>query len=210
MLSDALPVIGRLPVRPALRVTLDPAERLANLPNRITLVRTVVAMALACWAFHAGGWGWLLAGYLAYWAGDIADGAVARARDEETIVGAVLDVVCDRACTFLLAGAFIATYPAVTGPLALYLIQFGVLDTMLTFAFLLWPGITSPNYFYRADRRIWWWNWSKPAKALNTTSVIVALVLGLSYGLIWLAWLAAGFATVVKIASIVRLARILR
>jgi CDP-diacylglycerol---glycerol-3-phosphate 3-phosphatidyltransferase len=183
--------------------------KLFGVPNRITLMRTLLAMVVAGWAFHAGGWGWLVAGYLTYWAGDIIDGAVARARHEETVIGAVFDVICDRACAFLLAGAFMVAYPDVIGPLSLYLIQFGVLDTMLTLAFLLWPGVISPNYFYLADRPIWLWNWSKPAKGLNSTAVIVALVLGHAFGVMWLAYLVAGIATVVKVASAVRLGRIL-
>jgi CDP-diacylglycerol---glycerol-3-phosphate 3-phosphatidyltransferase len=182
---------------------------LLGVPNRITLLRTLVAMGIASWAFHAGGWSWLVAGYLVYWAGDIIDGIVARARHEETVIGAVLDVVCDRACAFVLAGAFMVSYPEVIGPLSFYLIQFGVLDMMLTLAFLLWPGVISPNYFYLADRWIWLWNWSKPAKGLNSTAVIVALALGLSYDALWLPYLVAGVATVVKFASTVRLVRIL-
>lgn len=182
---------------------------LFGVPNQITLVRTLVAMAVAGWAFYDGYWGWLVAGYVIYWAGDIIDGIVARARREETVIGAVFDVICDRACAFLLAGAFMTAYPDVIGPLTFYLIQFGVLDTMLTLAFLLWPGVISPNYFYLADRPIWLWNWSKPAKGLNSTAVIVALVLGQAYDVMWLAYLVAGLATAVKIASAVRLVRIL-
>ncbi len=195
---------ARSPVRP------DLLEGLTGVPNRITLVRTVVSMLIAAWAFHAHDWRWLVAGYLAYWVGDMLDGAVARMRDEETVVGAVLDVICDRANTLLLAGAFIAMYDAVTVPLTIFLVQFAVPDTMLTLAFLLWPGVSSPNYFHRVDRPLYRWNWSKPAKAGNTSAVVLSLVLGLVTGVLWPAYLAATLASAVKLASVVRLLMILR
>jgi phosphatidylglycerophosphate synthase len=199
------PVAPVLPVNPY----ADERRLLLGLPNGVTLVRTVLAMAVSGWAFWSGDWTWLLAGYLAYWAGDILDGAIARSRREETVIGAVFDIVCDRACTFLLAGAFMIAYPGAIGALMVFVIQFGVLDTMLSLAFLLWPGVISPNYFHAADRPIWSWNWSRPAKALNTAAVIGALLLGHVSGVIWPAYVVAVLATVVKVATAVRLYRIL-
>ncbi|HEY9334436.1 MAG TPA: CDP-alcohol phosphatidyltransferase family protein, partial [Kribbella sp.] len=177
--------------------------------NRITLVRTVVAMVIAAVAFRTGALSWLVIGYAAYWIGDMADGAVARYRNEESVAGAVFDIVCDRACSFLLAAAFMATYPGTIGPLAIYLIQFGVLDTMLTFSFLLWPWMLSPNYFYKVDRPIYVWNWSKPAKALNTGAVVVSLVVAGQTGAQWLPYAVAVAACVVKVVSSYRLVMIL-
>ncbi|WP_343974817.1 CDP-alcohol phosphatidyltransferase family protein [Kribbella koreensis] len=183
---------------------------LLGLPNRITLARTVLAMLIATVAFATGDLAWLIAGYAAYWIGDIADGAVARHRDEETIAGAVFDIVCDRACCFLLAAAFMATYPTVIGPLAIFLIQFGVLDTMLSLAFLLWPDCISPNYFYRIDRHIYRWNWSKVAKALNTGAVVVSLLIASFIDAAWLPYEVALAGVVVKVVSLERLVAIVR
>jgi phosphatidylglycerophosphate synthase len=190
-----------LAVRPAL---------LLGVPNRITLVRTVVAMVIAAVAFRTGALSWLVIGYAAYWVGDMADGAVARYRNEESVAGAVFDIVCDRACSFLLAAAFMATFPATIGPLAIFLVQFGVLDTMLSLAFLLWPGTLSPNYFYKVDRPIWLWNWSKPAKAVNTAAVVISLIVAHQTGAHWLPYGVAIGALVVKVASTYRLLTILR
>ncbi|GAA1549462.1 hypothetical protein GCM10009804_02410 [Kribbella hippodromi] len=185
-------------------------DQLLGIPNRITLVRTVAAMTVATVAFHTGELRWLLAGYAAYWIGDILDGAVARARGEESLSGAVLDVVCDRACAFLLAAAFMATFPSTIGPLAIYLVQFGVLDTMLTLSFLLWPWTLSPNYFYKVDRPIYLWNWSKPAKALNTAAVVISLVVAHQAGALWtLPYAVAIAACLVKVVSAYRLIEIL-
>ena len=182
---------------------------LLGVPNRITLARTVIAMVVATYAFRTGELTWLVVGYFTYWFGDSLDGWVARRRDEESLSGAVFDIVCDRACSFLLAAAFMATYPGTIGPLAIYLIQFGVLDTMLTFSFLLWPWMLSPNYFYKVDRPIYVWNWSKPAKALNTGAVVVSLVVAGQTGAQWLPYAVAVAACVVKVVSSYRLVMIL-
>jgi hypothetical protein len=190
-----------LAVRPAL---------LLGVPNRITLVRTVVAMVIAAIAFRTGALSWLVIGYAAYWLGDIADGAVARYRNEESVAGAVFDIVCDRACSFLLAAAFMATFPATIGPLAIFLVQFGVLDTMLSLAFLLWPGTLSPNYFYKVDHPIWIWNWSRPAKAVNTAAVVGSLIIAHQIDAHWLPYSIAIAACVVKVSSSYRLITILR
>ncbi|MEU4289858.1 CDP-alcohol phosphatidyltransferase family protein [Kribbella sp. NPDC026596] len=183
---------------------------LLGVPNRITLVRTVVAMVIAAIAFRSGLLSWLVVGYAAYWLGDMADGAVARYRNEESVAGAVFDIVCDRACSFLLAAAFMATFPATIGPLAIFLVQLGVLDTMLSLAFLLWPGTLSPNYFYKVDRPIWIWNWSKPAKAVNTAAVVISLIVAHQTGAQWLPYSIALAACVVKVISSYRLIAILR
>jgi CDP-diacylglycerol--glycerol-3-phosphate 3-phosphatidyltransferase len=187
-------------IRPAL---------LLGVPNRVTLIRTVIAMAVATYAFRTEQLPWLVVGYFSYWFGDSLDGWVARRRNEESLSGAVFDIVCDRACSFLLAAAFMTTYPDTIGPLAIYLIQFGVLDTMLTFSFLLWPWILSPNYFYKVDRPIYLWNWSKPAKAMNTGAVVISLIVAGETGAQWLPYTVAIAALVVKVVSSYRLITIL-
>jgi CDP-diacylglycerol---glycerol-3-phosphate 3-phosphatidyltransferase len=183
---------------------------LLGVPNRITLIRTVVSMLVATFAFASGDLWLLVTGYVVYWFGDSLDGWVARIRNEETVSGAVFDIVCDRACSFLLAAAFMTTYPETIGPLAIYLIQFGVLDTMLTLSFLLWKDTLSPNYFYKVDRPIYVWNWSKPAKAVNTGAVVVSLVVAHQLDMLWLPYVVACAAVVVKVVSLVRLVAILR
>ncbi len=141
-------------------------------PNVITLVRTVGATALAAWAAATSSMTLLAVGYAVYWLGDMADGAVARWRDEKTRQGAVLDIVSDRACATMLATAFIVEQPSTALPLALFLMQFCVLDTMLSLAFLYWP-VDSPNDMHLVDTPLYRLNWSPPAKALNTAAVVL-------------------------------------
>ena len=73
-----------------------------------------------------------------------------------------------------------------------------VVDLYLSLAFLAWP-IRSPNYFYEVDRRIWRWNWSKPAKATNSALFAVLLLVT---GWWWAGLVIALALLVVKCASL--------
>ena len=119
------------------------------------------------------------------------DGWSARRLGQETRIGAVLDIICDRACMAVLAGAFLLLRPAAAVPMGVFLLQFMVLDCVLSLAFLGWP-IKGPNDFHVVDRVVYRLNWSPPAKALNTSAVVLAMLLG------WMAVaLALGLALIV-------------
>jgi CDP-diacylglycerol--glycerol-3-phosphate 3-phosphatidyltransferase len=79
-----------------------------------------------------------------------------------------------------------------------------VLDAHLSLAFLNWP-LRSLNYFYLVDRAIYLWNWSPPAKALNSGALVILMLVTRS-ALACLA-LALGI-TCVKAVSLARLHRI--
>ena len=175
-----------------------------TVPNLVTLVRTVGAVALAVAAIVSQSWLLLIAAYATYWIGDTLDGAVARMLDQETRAGAVFDIISDRACTSLCLAALLMFEPGMAVPLAIFLVQFMVLDTMLSLSFLMWP-LVSPNYFARVDRLVYRWNWSPPAKVLNTSAVVLLVLVSPSP--VWPALL-AGAVTVVKIASMVRVAKL--
>ncbi|MBL7253910.1 CDP-alcohol phosphatidyltransferase family protein [Actinoplanes sp. LDG1-01] len=142
-----------------------------NVPNAITAVRTAASVALAVAALHQRSPHLLVAAYLIYWAGDILDGLAARSLGQETRSGAVFDIVADRACTSACAAALVVLSPGTAVPIAVFLVQFMVIDQLLSLMFLRWP-LLSPNYFAAVDRRIYRWNWSPPAKALNTAAVV--------------------------------------
>lgn len=146
-------------------------------PNLITTVRTVLAVALGLEAVVQRSATLLLAAYGVYWVGDVLDGWVARRLDQETRLGAVLDIISDRACCAVLVCGLASLRPELWPALALFLLQFMVLDCVLSLAFLRWP-LTSPNYFYLVDRGVWRLNWSPPAKALNTVAVVGAVAAG--------------------------------
>ena len=154
---------------------LSPPVTLLNVPNTITAVRTAGAVGLAVAALTYRSVHLLIAAYLLYWLGDILDGAAARALGQETRNGAVFDIVADRACTSACAAALIVLRPDTALPIAVFLVQFMVIDQLLSLMFLRWP-LLSPNYFARVDRRIYRWNWSPPAKALNTAAVVLLAI----------------------------------
>jgi phosphatidylglycerophosphate synthase len=180
---------------------------LRTVPNLVTLVRTVAAVALGTVAVSTGDLALLATAYGVYWVGDILDGWSARRLGQETRLGAVLDIVSDRACTAVLCGGLVAHVHEGSGvvPVAVvFLLSFMVLDTMLSLAFLCWP-VLSPNDFHVVDRDVWRLNWSPVAKAANTAGVVGALLLGLP----WLALAVALAVVAVKVWSARRVLELL-
>jgi CDP-diacylglycerol--glycerol-3-phosphate 3-phosphatidyltransferase len=179
-------------------------ERLWTGATVITAVRTLASAAVAAWAAYEGSLTLLVVALGIYWVGDIADGTWARLRGCETRIGAVLDIFSDRfnAGAFYLGLAWLQ--PDLSPAIFVYLAEFMVVDTFLSIAFLAWP-IRSPNYFYVVDRTIWLWNWSKPAKAVNSALFAVLLLVT---GWMWLGLLIATALLALKCWSVVRLLRI--
>lgn len=179
-------------------------ERLWTGATVITAVRTVASAALAAWGAVEGSLTILVVALATYWVGDIADGTFARIRHCETRIGAVLDIFSDRfnAGAFYLGLAWLQ--PDLAPAVFVYLAEFMVVDTFLSIAFLAWP-IRSPNYFHVVDRTIWLWNWSKPAKAVN--SALFAILL-LVTGWMWVGLAIACGLLVLKCWSLARLLRI--
>ncbi len=144
--------------------------------------------------------GLLLVGLAVHWAGDTADGAIARRRGEETVTGAVLDICADRLCVCAVYLVSVVSAPQFTVPVLVYLFEFAFAHTVLSLAFLRF-GLLSPNYFDRVDRRVWRWNWWLPAKAMN--SALVA-VLCLVFQLVWVGLAVATALPLVKSVCLVR------
>jgi CDP-diacylglycerol---glycerol-3-phosphate 3-phosphatidyltransferase len=177
-------------------------ERFVTWPNAVTGVRTGTSVVLSGLGTAYGSLILLVAGLAVYWAGDVADGALARAMRRETRIGATLDIACDRVCTVAFYLGLVSIRPDLLAPVAVYLLSFLVVDLILSLAFLRWP-LSSPNYFYLADWPIWFWNWSKPAKAANSALFALAL-LWLQLPLLTLA--IALTLLLIKIGSLIRLA----
>ncbi len=150
-------------------------EAWGTVANWVTAFRTVAVVALAIVALTTGSWVLLGAAYAVYWVGDTADGFAARLLDQETRRGGVGDIVCDRLCTGACAAALVVLAPWTWPAVAVFLVQFAVVDLWLSLCFLRWP-LLSVNYFWLVDRPLYLWNWSPPAKAVNTTGLIVILV----------------------------------
>jgi len=187
---------------------VGPDPRVLTAATVVTVVRTVASVTLGLAAAAAAdrdvALRLLVAALATYWIGDIADGAVARWRRHETRFGAVLDIVCDRACAFCFYLGVVWHLPGLVLPVGVYLVEFAVVDTVLSLAFVAWP-LLSPNYFDLVDRTIWRWNWSKPAKAVNS-SVFAVLLLWTQDVIVCTA--IAAVLLLVKVASLVRLVRL--
>ena len=152
-------------------------ERWTTPANLITTARTLVAVGLAVGALAAHSLRLLVTAYLVYWVLDVADGAVARRFDHETRLGAVFDITADRASSVLCVAAFATLRPGLAVPLAIYVVEFAVVDTMLSLGFLAFP-VKGPNDMHLVDATVWRWNWSPPAKAVNTASIVLLCLLG--------------------------------
>lgn len=179
-------------------------ERLWTGATIITAVRTVASAGVAAWAVHERSLTLLVVALGIYWVGDMLDGAWARLRGCETRIGAVLDIFSDR----FNAGAFYVglawLQPELAPAVFVYLAEFMVVDTFLSIAFLAWP-IRSPNYFYVVDRTIWQWNWSMPAKAVNSALFAVLLLVT---GWMWVGLAIALALLALKCWSVFRLLRL--
>jgi phosphatidylglycerophosphate synthase len=145
-------------------------------PNVVSVARTVGSVAVGVWAITAQSLELLVAAYAIYWVGDMLDGYLARLLGQETRQGAVLDIVCDRACSAICACCILMLAPETWPAILAFLLSFMMVDTMLSLSFLYWD-LQSPNYFGRVDKRVWRLNWSPPAKALNTAGLVLALCL---------------------------------
>ena len=179
-------------------------ERLLTGATVITAVRTIASVVLAAMATHQQNLTLLVVALGVYWVGDMLDGFYARVRDCETRIGAVLDIMCDRfnAAAFYIGLAWLQ--PDLSPAIFVYLAEFMVIDCFLSIAFLAWP-IRSPNYFFVVDRTIWLWNWSKPAKAINSALFAVLLLVT---GWMWVGLVIATALLVLKCVSLRRLAQI--
>jgi CDP-diacylglycerol--glycerol-3-phosphate 3-phosphatidyltransferase len=179
----------------------DPS--IVNVPNLITILRTVVALVLAMLAIVNVSVELAVAAYLSYWIGDMLDGLSARLLGQETRFGAVLDIVSDRANCALCVAALLVLRPEMALPCTIFLVQFLVIDCQLSLSFLRWP-LLSPNYFYLVHRSVYRWNWSPPAKVFNTTALVI-LVIFTS-----VPWYATAFALAVAVIKTLSLVTVYR
>jgi CDP-diacylglycerol--glycerol-3-phosphate 3-phosphatidyltransferase len=188
-----------------LDVWADPlAERVGTSATVITFVRTIASVVLAGLAVRQESLTLLVVALVVYWAGDSLDGFVARVRGCETRTGAVLDILCDRFCAASFYLGLVWLHHEFVIPVFVYLAEFMVVDCFISLAFLAWP-VRSPNYFYVIDRTTWLWNWSKPAKAVNSSLFAVLLLVT---GQVWLGTAIAVALLAMKTVSMVRLGRI--
>jgi len=179
-------------------------ESLLTWPTAVTLVRTLASVAIGLVGIVDGSLTLLLWALGVYWVGDVADGELARRLDRETRVGAIADILSDRLCSAVFYCGLLTVLPDMALPIGIYLVNFMLVDMLLSLAFLAWP-LSSPNYFYLVDRTLYRLNWSRIGKALNSALIAVLMIVTES---VWLSASVAALVLGVKIASLVRLGRL--
>jgi CDP-diacylglycerol--glycerol-3-phosphate 3-phosphatidyltransferase len=172
--------------------------------NAVTLARTVVGVVLFAIASSVPGTTIRLVGLAVYWIGDMLDGWLARRLNQETRLGAQMDIIADRLLMAFFYVSYVVWHPDVAVPIALFLIQFMLVDQYLSLQFLRYP-LLSPNYFYLVDALIWRLNWSPLAKLFNTGMTTVLLMIAPSLVMFPVVGLLS-----IKIYSAVRLYRLSR
>ncbi len=143
--------------------------------NLTTAIRAVVGVAIFAYAAATRSETWNYVGLVVYWGLDVLDGFLARQLDQETRLGAQMDILADRILVAFFYLNYVALYPQLIIPVALFLVQFMGIDHYLSNQFMRWP-IKSPNYFYEIDRTIWRWNWSPAGKLVNSAVVTTLLI----------------------------------
>jgi CDP-diacylglycerol--glycerol-3-phosphate 3-phosphatidyltransferase len=169
--------------------------------NLVTALRTIICVGLFAAAAPCHSAALNLAGLGVYWILDIADGWLARLFHQETRLGAQFDILADRLLVAFFYMNHLAWHHELVLPIALFLVQFMLLDHYLSNQFLRWD-LLSPNYFDRVDATLWRWNWSPPAK-LSNTGLVTFLIL-VTGSVLW-STLAALALVSVKVWSLVRL-----
>lgn len=152
------------------------ASELWTWANGVTVIRCVGGLILLSIAAVTQAESWNIAGLLVYWSLDSLDGFLARRLNQETRLGAQMDILADRLLAAFFYLNFLATHPTLIVPVVLFLFEFMGLDHYLSNQFMRWP-IRSPNYFYEIDPVIWRLNWSLPAKMLNAGLITIVLLL---------------------------------
>jgi len=168
------------------------------------MIRLTAGLVIFAYAAVTRDETWNFIGLGVYWLLDVVDGFLARRLDQETRIGAQLDILADRLLVAFFYLNYVTLYPQLIVPVAMFLFQFMGIDHYLSNQFMRWP-IKSPNYFHQVDRGIWAWNWSPAGKLLNSAVVTAVLVLTKSA---ILGSIVCGAILVMKVWTAMRMARL--
>jgi CDP-diacylglycerol---glycerol-3-phosphate 3-phosphatidyltransferase len=172
--------------------------------NGLTLVRSVLASCVLGVAVYQESRALLIAGLVASWVGDVADGHLARSKGCETVLGAQVDGLADRltALWVVVGAVLIAKGSGITVAAAVAVwLQFGVLDHALSAQFVRHDRWTADE-FHLDDVVAWRLNWAPLAKVLSNVPVGLLAVGGIGT---WGALAGAALLLVIRTGSSLRL-----
>ena len=170
-----------------------PPESIFSIPNVITLVRFVGSIVFFMLAIVKMNLTYNYIGLVIHWIGDMVDGNCARFFKQETIVGAEIDIIADRVGFLFFYVIYLVFKPELALPVALFVINFALIDFYLSYQFLKFDLI-SINYFYKVDQIVYKLNFSFLGKPANTVVITFTLIF---FPQFWL------FATVFAVGLIV-------
>lgn len=143
--------------------------------NIITLIRLVASLTFFMLAIIKENPIYNYIGFLIHWLVDFLDGWYARKFNQETIVGAEIDIIADRFEILFFYVIFLHFRPYLFLPAALYLIDYAFIDFYLSYQFNKYD-IISPNYFNKVDKIVYILNYSPGGKFSNSSVVTLSLI----------------------------------
>lgn len=152
-----------------------PPESFYSEANIITLIRLVLSLFFFLLAILKNNPTYNYIGFFIHWFVDFLDGYYARKLNQETILGAEIDIIADRFEIFFFYIIFLHFRPQLYLPAALYLIDYAFIDFYLSYQFVKYD-IISPNYFYKVDKIVYQLNYSPGGKFSNSSIVTLALI----------------------------------
>ena len=155
-------------------------ERLLTGANVLTVVRALGTSAIMLTAIVNQSPALLLAGLVASWGLDVADGQLARWQKRESVLGAQLDILADRATAmWVVLGVVVfgqASALTVCAAAAVW-VQLSFFDQLLAGQFLRF-GHWSPDEFHLEDPFVWRLNWAPAAKILGNLPLALLAIGG--------------------------------
>ncbi len=156
----------------------DLKESLWTSANVMTVARLGIATGVLLIAIVERSMFLLIVGLTASWLLDIGDGLLARWRRRETVIGAQLDILADRATAmWVVLGVVLFTHatPLSVCAAAAVWIQLAFFDQLLAGQFLRFEH-WSPDEFHLEDQAVWRLNWAPGAKLLGNLPLGLLLV----------------------------------
>lgn len=155
-------------------------DQVVTSANVLTVARALVTSAIMLTAIVNRYPALLVGGLLLSWLLDIADGHLARWKKCETVLGAQLDILADRAvATWAVLGVVVldqASPLSVCAAAAVW-VQLSFFDQLLAGQFLRF-GLWTPDEFHLTEPRVWRLNWAPAAKIIDNLPLALLVLRG--------------------------------
>jgi phosphatidylglycerophosphate synthase len=179
-------------------------DQLLTSANVLTIARGIVTSAVMLAAIVNRSPALLLGGLLLSWLLDIADGQLARWRKCESVLGAQLDILADRAAgMWVVLGVVVfeqASLLSVCAGAAVW-VQLNFFDQLLAGQFLRF-GLWTPDEFHLAEPRVWRLNWAPASKMVGNLPLALLALRG---PFLWIALVLALVLASIRVVSYLRI-----